>query len=233
MTLTQGSASLSDHAYAVLRDRLVMLEIPPGAPLNEAELTAELGIGRTPLREALKRLQTDHLVDFFARRGTFATRADLAELKSLTEMRAILEPAGTRNAAEYATAGQRQELAALAAEVSGLGDKDPDARTLIEYDLKVHRSIYQLIENRHMRETLGRLGNLATRLWWSVIQDVPSVADHIAGHRALLEAVAEGESEVAAQLAWEHVTEFHRKLQGAVIGADGVTAPPELRSPIS
>lgn len=232
MTVTSGSSSLADHAYDVLRDRLVMLEIPPGAPLNEAALTAELGIGRTPLREALKRLQTDHLVDFFARRGTFAAWTNLAELKSLTEMRVILEPAGTRKAAELATAVQRQALTALAIEVSELGDTDPDARTLIEYDLKVHRSIYQLIENPHMRETLGRLGNLAARLWWSVIQELPSVADHIDGHRALLAAVAEGKPELAAQLAREHVTEFHRQLQGAVIGTDGVTVPHELRSPI-
>lgn len=233
MTSGPERSSLSDYAYEVLRDRLVMLDIAPGAPISESSLSIELGIGRTPLREALKRLQTDHLVEFFPRRGTFATVADLGELRSLTEMRAILEPAATRKAAELASPTQREALTVLAKEISGLMDKDPDARTLIEYDLTVHRQIYQLIDNQHMRETLGRLGHLATRLWWSVIQEVPSVADHIAGHRALLEAVAEGRSELASDLAREHVIEFHRKLQGAVIGAASVTAPPELRSEIS
>lgn len=233
MSLAAEPSNLADYAYGVLRDRLVMLDIQPGAPINETTLAAELNLGRTPLREALKRLQTDHLVEFYARRGTFATTADLAGLKSLTEMRAILEPAGTRKAAQLASPAQRQALRSLAHDISGLMDTEPDARTLIEYDLTVHRAVYRLIDNEHMRETLFRLGNLATRLWWSVIQEVPSVADHIAGHRTLLEAVASGESELAAEMAREHVTEFHRKLQGAVIGAEGVTAPPELRHRIS
>lgn len=232
MSLAAERANLADYAYGILRDRLVMLDIPPGAPINETALAAELDLGRTPLREALKRLQTDHLVQFYARRGTFATPADLAELRSLTEMRVILEPAATRKAAQTASMRQRQELHRLAGDISGLMDSDPDARTLIEHDLSVHRAIYNAVDNEHMRETLFRLGNLATRLWWSVIQDVPSVADHIAGHQSLLDAVARGDAERSAELAREHVTEFHRKLQGAVIGSADMTAPEELHSEI-
>lgn len=220
-----ASASLAEHAYTILRDRLVMLDISPGAPLSESELASELQVGRTPLREALKRLATDHLVEFFPRRGTFATRADIGELKNITEMRVILEPAGALKAARNATAAQREALYALATEIGELGRAQPSARTLLTQDLEVHRSIYRLVDNAYMRETLFRLDNLATRLWWSVIHHVPSVIEHIAGHRAMLIAVADGAEAKAAELAREHVTEFHQQLQRELIASVG--GPPQ------
>ena len=76
-----------------------MLEIAPGDPLNEGQLAAELGFGRTPLREALKRLETDHLVVSYPRRGTFATIVDITELAAISEVRQLLEPLAARKAA--------------------------------------------------------------------------------------------------------------------------------------
>lgn len=209
--------SLADRAYDLLLDRLVMLDIAPGEPINETTLTAELDMGRTPVREALKRLEAEHLVQTFPRRGTFAARADLADLRSITEMRMILEPAGARKAAADADDEQRARLRALASDIASLRTSAPDARALIEFDLATHRAVYRLVENAYMRESLFRLDNQATRLWWSVIQDVPSVADHIAGHQSLLTAVADGDPDTAAELAREHVTEFHAQLQGALL----------------
>ena len=65
--------SLAERAYRAIRDRLVMLEIRPGAPINEEQLGQSLGVGRTPVREALKRLQYERLITTYPRRGTFAT----------------------------------------------------------------------------------------------------------------------------------------------------------------
>lgn len=209
--------SLADRAYDLLLDRLVMLDIAPGDPINETTLTAELDMGRTPVREALKRLEAEHLVQTFPRRGTFAARADLADLRSITEMRMILEPEGARRAASDAADDERARLRALASDIASLRTSAPDARSLIEFDLATHRAVYRLIENAYMRESLFRLDNQATRLWWSVIQDVPSVADHIAGHQALLTSVADGDPDTAAELAREHITEFHAQLQEALV----------------
>ena len=62
---------LADRAYAELRDRIVTLAIPPGAPINEDALGRDLEMGRTPVREAIKRLALERLVTVFPRRGTF------------------------------------------------------------------------------------------------------------------------------------------------------------------
>jgi hypothetical protein len=88
---TVGS-SMADRAYAVIMDRLIMLDIRPNDPIDDGALAQELGIGRTPVREALKRLETDRLVVAYARRGTFATGVDIADLAGISEIRAQLEP---------------------------------------------------------------------------------------------------------------------------------------------
>ena len=83
--------SLAEQAYRILRDQLIMLDVAPGDPLNETRLAAELGFGRTPLREALKRLELDHLVVSYPRRGTFATGVDITELADVSEVRHLLD----------------------------------------------------------------------------------------------------------------------------------------------
>ena len=64
----QGT-SLAENAYLLMRDRLIMLDVKPGDPINDGQIAAELGIGRTPVREAIKRLESDHLVVSYPRRG--------------------------------------------------------------------------------------------------------------------------------------------------------------------
>src|SRR5688500_18203301 len=79
--------SLAERAYRTIRDRLVMLEIRPGAPINEDRLAQSLGVGRTPVREALKRLQYERLITTYSRRGTFATEVNITDLAHISEVR--------------------------------------------------------------------------------------------------------------------------------------------------
>ena len=75
--------SLADRAYVAIRDQLIMLEIRPGEPIDDDELARSLGVGRTPVREALKRLEGDRLVVTYPRRGTFATGMDITDLAQI------------------------------------------------------------------------------------------------------------------------------------------------------
>ena len=79
--------SLAEQAYRFIRDRLVMLDIRPGSPINEEELGTALGMGRTPIREALKRLESERLVVAYPRRGTFATDVNISDLAHISEVR--------------------------------------------------------------------------------------------------------------------------------------------------
>lgn len=206
------SESLAERSYKVLRDRLIMLDIAPGAPINEGLLSAELGIGRTPIREALKKLETDRLVHSFPRRGTFATMVDITDLASISEIRHLLEPLAAEKAALNPNPVLRAELADTAAAIEQL-DEDQDRRALMEYDLEVHRLIYRAAENQYLEEALVRLDNLATRIWCLVMDRLPSIAGHIQEHSTLLRAIVAGDSAQSRLLAEEHVRHFESTIR--------------------
>ena len=208
--------SMAEQAYHVLRDRLVMLDIAPGAPINEAQLGSDLGIGRTPIRESLKKLELDHLVVSYPRRGTFATQVDIKDLAAISELRHVLEPLAARRAALVARADIRAELAEKARQIGSMGDEPDDKRPLMEYDIDVHRLIYRAAENPHLEETLVRLDNLATRIWCLVLERLPSVSEHIKEHVTLLEAIVAKDADHAAELAASHVEHFEEAVRAVL-----------------
>jgi DNA-binding GntR family transcriptional regulator len=208
--------SLATHAYERLKDKLIMLDIRPGEPINDMALGAELGVGRTPVREALKRLETDHLVISYPRRGTFASVVDVTELGAISDIRQVLEPHAARRAAEHATAPMRTEMRARAEEVRDLDVVDGDRTTFIGEDMAVHRLLYRATGNPHLEDVLIRYDNLATRIWCLVIDKLPDLAEHIRGHAHLLVAVADGDAELAASLTLDHVNSFEKAIRRAL-----------------
>ena len=133
--------SLADKAFAAIRDMIVSLELPPGAVVHEAKLISELGVGRTPIREAVRMLEQAKLVEVYPRRGVFVTSVNISDLASLSEVREVLEADAARLAAERATEAERGELAALIEESRG---KDKlDRRALIDLDRRIHGCIYR------------------------------------------------------------------------------------------
>lgn len=210
-----AGSSLAEQAYRTIRDRLIMLDIAPGEPINEGRLAEELGFGRTPVREALKRLETDHLVASFPRRGTFATTVDITELAAISEVRQLLEPLAARKAALNTSEPLRADLREVAEALETL-DGSRGRRELMEYDLEVHRLIYRAAGNHHLQEPLIRLDNLATRIWCMVLDRLPTVEEHIVEHRRLIQAILDGDADRAEALASDHVGHFEEMVRAAL-----------------
>src|SRR5687768_9710248 len=117
--------SLSDDAYLRIRDLIVSLELSPGAIVNERELMKRLGLGRTPVREALRTLAQEKLVEVYPRRGIFVAPVDVRDLASLSEVRALLESHAAALAATRATPEERDATGALIAELDrAAGERD-------------------------------------------------------------------------------------------------------------
>ena len=114
-----GSALIAERAYLELRDRIVKLRFAPGTVLREDELMAELGIGRTPLREAVKRLALERFVAVQPRRGTYVTEVDAAEIVHITEVRVELEAQAAELAARRMDADARGSRGAARADRDG------------------------------------------------------------------------------------------------------------------
>lgn len=214
-TAHRGLESMAERAYRVLRDRLILLDVAPGAPINESGFSEELGVGRTPVREALKRLEVDHLVATYPRRGTFATQVDITELAAVAQMRQALEPLASLRAAQTRGGAHRRALHHTMAEIREI-DAGAPARDLIEYDLGVHRLIYRAAANELLEETLVRLDNLATRMWCLVLDRLPPIDVHIREHEALIRAILDGDSERAQKLAAAHVQHFNTTVRAVL-----------------
>lgn len=210
---TPSAESLAERAYRVIRDRLVMLEIRPGSPINEDQLAASLGMGRTPVREALKRLANDRLVIAYPRRGTFATDVNITDLAHISEVRQHLEPVAAATAARRATATERASLSKLAETLQSTAVSGMDATDLMRVDLEAHRALYAATHNPHLEDTLVRYDNLANRIWCLFIHRLPGMAGHISEHGPLLEAVVAGDAEAASELARNHVVHFEQEVR--------------------
>jgi DNA-binding GntR family transcriptional regulator len=211
-----AATSLADRAYVAIRDRLIMLDIRPGDPIDDDELAKDLGVGRTPVREALKRLEGDRLVVSYPRRGTFATGMDISDLAHISDIRAQLEPLAARRAAERAPRTRQPDLEELAAHIAQLEVTRVDRTELMRWDLAVHRAIYRAAGNPHLEDVLIRYDNLATRIFCLFLDRLPTVDAHVREHVELLRAIAAGDADRADDLAREHVLGFERTIREVI-----------------
>jgi DNA-binding GntR family transcriptional regulator len=201
---------LADRAYVELRDQIVTLALPPGAPINEERLGRELQLGRTPLREAIKRLALENLISVYPRRGTFVTEINITDLADISDVRVQLEGHAAYRAAQRLTAEQRAELDSLLARVS------TPTGALMELDAEVHRFIYRCAGNDYLRETLERYFNLSLRIWYLVLGRLPHLFERVLEHRDLLLAIRAGDAEGARGIAADHVATFEVEIRSVL-----------------
>lgn len=208
-------ALLADRAYEELRDRIVTLRIKPGEPIDEELLGGELAMGRTPIREAVKRLALENLVTVFPRRGTFAAEINITDLAYVSEVRAVLEAHAAGWAARRLTDRQRPELESLLVELETSRGSD-DVPALMELDTRVHRFLYRAAGNPFLEVTLSRYLNLSLRIWYLVIDRVPHLFARVHEHRELLDAIAAGDEEHAQLIVAEHIATFEHEIRGVL-----------------
>ena len=206
------TASLSQQAYYLLRDRIVTLRIPPGTMVNERELMEEFGLGRTPIREALRRLADDDLVEVYPRRGIYVGPIDVGDLGAISEVREQLEGFVARLAAQRASQADREAIHTLLAEIAASAGEQ-DELALIHLDQRVHRLIYGAARNPFLEAALDRYYVLALRLWFLALERVQRLEEAVHEHRDLLEAIDRGDADAAESIARAHVTGFERQIR--------------------
>ena len=207
-----AARSLADQAYYRIRELIVSLELPPGSPISERELMERLGLGRTPVREALRALARERLVEVYPRRGMFVSGIDVGDLAGLSEVRAALESHAARLAAERANGGDRAAIAVLLAELNGVDGK-LDERTLIDLDQRIHRHIYRCTHNPFLEATLDGYYVLTLRIWFLALDRVARLEDAVGEHRELLEAIRVGDPGRAEEAMRRHVTGFEQAIR--------------------
>ena len=193
-----------------IRGLIVSLELPPEAVIDERMLMQRLGLGRTPVREALRQLAQEQLVEVFPRRGMFVTGVDVRDLARISEVRAALEPEAARLAAERATEEERDELSAL-------GDQIKRGADLMGLDERIHRAIYAAAHNHLLEKTLGEYYVLALRIWMIALDRAQDLEDAVEAHRALIHEIVVANADGAADRMRAHVENFERAMRNVLV----------------
>jgi DNA-binding GntR family transcriptional regulator len=207
-----ASVNAADHAYVALRDLIVTLDLEPGTALHEENLGHRLGVGRTPLREAVKRLEVENLVVVHPRRGTFVTEVNLTDHSLISDVRRQLEGHAAHRAAHRATEPDRDRLRALARTIR---DHPGGREQGMQLDTAIHREVYHCAHNHYLAANLSHYYNLSLRIWYLVLDRLPEV-DHEAEHLPMIEAIIAGHADVALEYATLHVSHFERAVHDAL-----------------
>jgi DNA-binding GntR family transcriptional regulator len=196
----------SEFAYAALRHKIIAHEYPPGAVLNQAMLAQELGISTTPLREALRRLESERLVDLGAHRDARVTPLSAEEARDLLEMRRALDPLAVSLAAERRSTTDIDRMRAAFEHLRPLPD-EPNAADLVAHRA-FHRALYAAAHNEILIATLDGLWDKADRYRLAGLREKRAQADRddtATEHEAMLDAVLSGDGARAAEVMRGHI----------------------------
>lgn len=210
--------SLKQQAYRAIKHKIVSLELEPGAVIDETALIDELGLGRTPIREALQRLALEKLVDIVPRRGMFVTEIGITDLQRLFEVRQVLESMAARLAAQRGRPHHWRRMAAVLQQI----DDSPDAmdnEVLIAIDEACHQIMYEAADNEFLYDALSGMYALSLRLWYYSLAKIGKMRSTVLEHRDILVALEAGNAEQAALLLEQHIVSFQDEIQSVMLGA--------------
>ena len=199
-------ATKSDFAYMRVRELILSGELEPGAVINQAVLARQIGISTTPLREALKRLKQQKLVELDAHRDARVTPLDAEEARDLLEMRRSLDPLAASLAADRRT---KLDIAEMRSSLDGLDalPSNPTVQQLVAHR-RFHAAIYRASHNALLVETLDGLWDTADRYRRHGLQVERSPEERALKareHTLLFEAIVEGDGDTAADVMRTHV----------------------------
>ena len=208
---------VAERAYVELRDRIVTLRLAPGTVLREDDLMREMEIGRTPLREAVKRLALENLVAVQPRRGTFVSAVEAADIANISEVRAELEGFAAQLAARRMDGAATAAVEQLLEEIDEVTEPH-EQEWLMRFDERIHRFTWEAAGNPYLMETLERYFTHSLRIWYLVLDRVPRLGHTVHHQVHLLEALLERDGGRARDVMREHVLAFQREILAAFEG---------------
>ena len=210
MTAVPDEASKADLVHRQLREEIELGELGPGTPLSELSLVERTGASRTPVREALRRLAAEGLVDLVPRQGARVSRVSLQSVRDLFDFRALLEPAAIRQATEAAAADPalRRSFASMRTEFARIQKRTPSqARSRAFYELadRFDWTVIRATRNEHLRRTIAELRPHTARLRNLSHVDAQRVDVSVAEHLVICDALLRGDADEAAERTAEHL----------------------------
>ena len=215
---SSSGLDLGEQAYGRIRSAIREGGLAPGTRLTEAALAQRLGASRTPVRQAIARLEAEGLLTREPHRGLVVTRPDHAQVVELYVMREILEGAAARLAAQHASA---TEIAAMAELVAAEPARFGDARALAATNQRIHGLLYLAAHNRYLLRSLEQLADTMALLPSLLTQGGRAEQAH-GEHGALIAALEQRDGDAAEAAARAHARAAHRHRLAWLLSAVGV-----------
>jgi DNA-binding GntR family transcriptional regulator len=186
-------------AYRDIKQKILSGFFSSDARLREMEISKLIGMGRTPVREALKRLEDERLLTHEPRRGLVITRIDKQGVTELYAMREVLEGAAAEFAARHATDAEIDNMQSIL-EQSEQPDSDP-----VRMNLQFHEAIYGAAHNQHLIRTLQSISDTTFLLGRSTLQSPQRAQKAVVEHQQILAAIRDRDPEAASAAAKNHI----------------------------
>jgi len=201
VTLSQLQASaetLTDRAYNVLEEMIVRLELKPGMAVSETMLSDMLGIGRTPIREALQRLARERLVQLLPRRGIIVSDINVKAQLRLLEFRREVERLLARTAARRASSEERKRFLELAESMRAASIESDDL-SFLRLDREFNDLCLQASRNEFAASAMGLMNSLSRRFWYLHYRQAADLPEIALLHASIAQAISEGNEVKAAK----------------------------------
>ena len=208
----EGRLTETQRVYQDLKRAILAGDYRPGEPLQEARLSTELGASRTPVREALRRLESDGLLTITPRRGAYVQQPTLRDFLDINELRVLLEPAAARTAAGLLSPSVVAELRGVLDAISPDAPEETDFAALRELDGRLHRTFTEAIPNVRMAKIINGLNDMM-----QTVRETDMRRRHhelYESIREVLEAIEHRDGDAVEVAMRRHVADFGGALRG-------------------
>jgi len=201
----------AEKAYNQIKGKIITAQMPPGSVISETQLMEEFTLGRTPIREAIKQLQTENLVMVTPRKGMYVADIAVTDLLQIFEVRVELEAFATRLAADRVTELEIKELQELATayQKADLSNKD----FLIHLDGEFHSLLAKATHNKFLIKEIEYYYNLSLRIWYIALRYAKPDDIDVNAHIEILEAIQARDAEKAGLRMKKHIQDFHKTIK--------------------
>lgn len=207
--------SLRDQAYQQIKDLIITGELTQGEYLNEAELVQRLGIGRTPINQALHRLSLENLVVTMPRKGLYVKPLSSIELRQITEVRRINECYAARLAALHATDKDVKAMHACL-EFAKANLQTGDTRGFLSADKTFHTLLVASAKNPTLQEILSQLHDQSQRYWFVSLESAGQMNAVQTEHEAIVQAIEAGDPDAAEAAMMAHIKSLENNMTDRV-----------------
>lgn len=212
---------LREVVCETLRTAIIGGMLKPGERLMEIQLAEELGVSRTPVREAIRKLEQEGFVEMLPRRGTYVANISIKDVIDVYEIRIALDVLAAGLAAERITDAELTTLKKHLNKIKHVVEYD-EMEKVGEYDWEFHEVLYKASKNERLVTIINNLREQLTRLRVTSMNYRGRIKDTIAEHELLVESIASRNVDLAKRRAYEHMRNAERTLLTAIEEARSV-----------